>query len=157
MIHPFEQILYMTAPQNCLQYMTDSSGSIWSFNWRERTTPESGYMNNLDYSICFKKLPGFCTISFTVPNYNDQTLFDSVLGPVLAQPTSGSGLMIDQGMYFRIKPNTGFMDDQAGAGPYDCPSDYLILAGERLCGYRLNPALLPQTPNSNVNTEVVGE
>lgn len=48
-------------------------------------------------------------------------------------------------------------NDQAGAGHYDCPQDYLQLANIPLCGSRLNSQLIPPTPNPTTNAEVVGK
>lgn len=48
-------------------------------------------------------------------------------------------------------------NDQAGAGNYECPQDYLQLANVPLCGSRLNSQLNPPTPNPTTNAEVIGE
>lgn len=43
-------------------------------------------------------------------------------------------------------------EGQAGAEVFDCPDDYIVVAGVRLCGYNLNDAstLLDFTKNSPV-------
>ncbi|XP_054166089.1 uncharacterized protein LOC128963602 [Oppia nitens] len=139
------------APPNCLQYHIGVQGSIRSFNYDEPTVPSlGGYLNNLDYTICFKKEPGFCTVTYSVPtvyvHITDQN-----------QPQEGP-TTIPPGRYFNIVPDTATQNpvgsNEGGAGPYDCPFDYLFIAGRRLCGYRFNGQLYPPTPNPMTNSEV---
>lgn len=142
----------MTAPPNCLQYNIGVQGSIRSFNYEDPNVSAQGYLNNLDYTICFRKEPGFCTVTYSVPtviyNQNDPNLPQDA--PVQTSP----------GRYFNVIPDTSTNNavgnDQAGAGPYDCPFDYLFIAGRRLCGSRLNGQLYPPMPNPSVNGEVTG-
>jgi hypothetical protein len=51
----------MTPHPSCLQYFSETSGSISSFNYG--TTPE--HRNNQLYSICFAVIPEYCDIGFT--------------------------------------------------------------------------------------------
>ena len=142
----------MTAPSNCLQYNVGVQGSIRSFNYEDPNASAQGYLNNLDYTICFRKEPGFCTVTYSIPN-----VFIHVTDPNQQQE---GPLQINPGRYFNIIPDSSTSnavgDDQAGAGPYDCPWDYLFIAGRRLCGSRLNGQLYPQSPNPTVNAEVTG-
>jgi hypothetical protein len=107
----------------------------------------------MDYSICFRKEPGFCTITFAIP-----TIFSSINEP--NQPQDQQAVTAP-GRYFNIisdsSSNSPVGNDQAGAGPYECPFDYLMLAGIRLCGSRLNGQLYPPMPNPSANAEVTGK
>ncbi len=104
----------------------------------------------MDYTICFRKEPGFCTLTYSLPTIfispNDQN-----------QPQDQT---TPPGRYFNIVPEVStsnpVSNDQAGAGPYDCPHDYLLLAGTRLCGSRLNAQLYPPMPNPSSNADVTG-
>lgn len=51
------------APMGCLQYFTQSSGIIESFNFGQ-------YLNNMDYSICIQRQPDTCRIVFTSSDYD---------------------------------------------------------------------------------------
>ncbi|KAK8764706.1 hypothetical protein V5799_032687 [Amblyomma americanum] len=57
------------SPSNCLQYYTGTSGSFSSFDYAEsqETPPRRGYLNNLDYTVCFRKEAGYCSITYSVP------------------------------------------------------------------------------------------
>ena len=107
----------------------------------------------MDYTICFRKEPGFCTVTYSVPfmlvHVNDPN-----------QQQDGSPIQVNPGRYFNIIPdistNSAVGNDQAGAGPYECPFDYLFVAGRRLCGSRLNGQLYPPIPNPTINSEVTG-
>lgn len=51
------------APMGCLQYFTQSSGIIESFNFGQ-------YLNNMDYSICIQRQPDTCRVVFTSSDYD---------------------------------------------------------------------------------------
>lgn len=51
------------APIGCLQYFTQASGIIESFNFGQ-------YLNGLDYSICLQRQPETCRIVFTSSDYD---------------------------------------------------------------------------------------
>ena len=51
------------APMGCLQYFTQPSGIIESFNFGQ-------YLNNMDYSICIQRQPDTCRIVFTSSDYD---------------------------------------------------------------------------------------
>lgn len=112
----------------------------------------TGYLSGLDYSICFKKPPGYCSIAYSIPRFQYTDLGQSLIHQNNQQPQN---YQANPGLYFNIIGSTD--KDQAGAGPYDCPSDYLQLASTPLCGSRLNSQLNPPTPNPTNNAEVVGE
>lgn len=51
------------APMGCLQYFTQPSGIIESFNFGQ-------YLNNMDYSICVQRQPDTCRVVFTSSDYD---------------------------------------------------------------------------------------
>lgn len=112
----------------------------------------TGYLSGMDYTICFKKPPGYCSVTYTVPR---QLLPDFGQSIIHQTTQAQTNYQINPGQYFNIIGMVG--NDQAGAGHYDCPQDYLQLANIPLCGSRLNNQLIPPTPNPTTNSEVVGK
>merc|ERR1712117_225246 len=54
------------APAGCRQYFTDASGRFTSFNGaREVAGGAHNMIWNVDYSICFRQIPGFCGVRLT--------------------------------------------------------------------------------------------
>lgn len=51
------------APMGCLQYFTQPSSIIESFNFGQ-------YLNNMDYSICIQRQPDTCRVVFTSSDYD---------------------------------------------------------------------------------------
>ncbi|XP_049845617.1 uncharacterized protein LOC126298360 [Schistocerca gregaria] len=51
----------LAAPQGCLQYYTELSGSIQSFNYYHG---QGHYQSNLDYSICILRSPNTCRVEY---------------------------------------------------------------------------------------------
>ncbi|KAF8790785.1 hypothetical protein HNY73_005751 [Argiope bruennichi] len=107
------------APPNCLQYYTGIQGRFSSFNFvqDEASAPNGGYLNNLNYAICFRKEIGRCSQTYVADSIDSFVLLN--LNPNNS-PTVGSG--------------------EAGLGIAECPHDYLRLEGDRYCGARLNPS-----------------
>lgn len=92
------------APPNCLQYLTGTHGKIKSFNYDSYSSPASlsnlgttttttpsppsltsssassilglgeGYPNDIDYNICLKKEPGFCSITYELATQDSKVL-----------------------------------------------------------------------------------
>ena len=145
--------IIILAPANCLQYQNSLIGQIKSFNFEEfQVGAGTGYLSGLDYAICFKKPPGYCSVTYTVP----RQLFADVGQSIIHQTTqTQTNYQVNPGQYFNIIGMVG--NDQAGAGHYECPQDYLQLANIPLCGSRLNNQLFPPTPNPTTNAEVVGK
>lgn len=141
------------APPNCLQYQSSLIGTIKSFNFEEsQVAAGTGYLSGLDYTICFKKPAGYCSVAYSVPR---QQSFETGQSINQQSGQQQGNYQMNPGQYFNI---IGMIDkDQAGAGPYECPSDYLQLANVPLCGNRLNPQLNPAQPNPTINTDVVGK
>jgi hypothetical protein len=42
------------APENCLQYFTEPTGKITSFNYQSATTPLVQHLAYQDYNICIR-------------------------------------------------------------------------------------------------------
>ena len=57
-----------SAPDGCLQYFTNTSGSIQSFNFKMEQSP---YPANLDYAICIKPQQGFCGVHLATSTVGD--------------------------------------------------------------------------------------
>jgi len=56
-------------PKNCLQYFTESAGTVSSFNM-DPATNEGQLINNLNYAVCFKSNAGFCNLQLTSEDDN---------------------------------------------------------------------------------------
>lgn len=50
------------APAGCLQYFTESRGTIFSFNFGQ-------YLSNMDYAICIERAPTTCKITFKADEF----------------------------------------------------------------------------------------
>nr|XP_037273357.1 uncharacterized protein LOC119165280 [Rhipicephalus microplus] len=120
------------APSNCLQYYTGTTGNFSSFDYAEsqEIPPRRGYLNNLDYTVCFRKEAGYCSITYSVPGMN--------------VPFSIQNVGADNA------PTTN--ETEAGLGVTECTMDYLLLGGVRYCGTKLNPST--EMPNPVVNAPV---
>ncbi|XP_050732124.1 uncharacterized protein LOC127006338 [Eriocheir sinensis] len=55
------------APNRCLQYYKDTSGSFKSFNYIGKPPM---MLNNQNYAICFAYVPGYCDIGITYTRYD---------------------------------------------------------------------------------------
>lgn len=111
-------------PNNCLQYYTGTSGVIQSFNYDQasmlsRSTPS--YFNNLNYAICIRREAGYCSITYTNIMNGLEYPFQLVNYASNGQPT--------------------VMPGQAGVETFDCPNDYIIINGQRLCGNKFNDGM----------------
>lgn len=102
------------------------------------------YFNNMDYTICFRKEPGFCTMTYSVPTERDP---DDDQDPT--KPTRPGASF----RYFDIDPESKVAEGP-GVGVLKCPSDYLLLGGIRFCGGRINSHIF--SPNPQGDTEVTG-
>ncbi|CAH1118430.1 unnamed protein product [Phaedon cochleariae] len=114
---------------NCLQYYTGVTGIISSLNYNQasmfnRSVP--GYFNNLNYGICIRREAGYCSITYT-------NVRNGVESPFQIPNVDNDGIVtLPRGM--------------AGVDSMDCPNDYIVIAGTRLCGYRFNDG----TVNANL-------
>ncbi|XP_065340133.1 uncharacterized protein LOC135939592 [Cloeon dipterum] len=124
----------LAAPSHCLQYYTTPSGVVQSFNY-----VGGAYTNNLNYVICFKKMSGACSITYRNVNSTGQ---ESRFQIVNVESNGQSIVPINQ----------------AGAGVFNCPDDYIVVSGVRLCGEKLNDATtnIDFTVNSPVTDTTSG-
>ncbi|KAG8201155.1 hypothetical protein JTE90_028816 [Oedothorax gibbosus] len=114
------------APKNCLQYYRGPQGTFSSFNYA-RDASNGGYLNNLNYPICFRKELGRCSQTYTAQDIESFLILNLNRN---TSPTVGGG--------------------EAGLGVLECPNDYLRLEGDRYCGARLNPDPSATNPTTNV-------
>ncbi|KAG6450813.1 hypothetical protein O3G_MSEX006803 [Manduca sexta] len=107
----------LAAPSGCLQYFKGPQGYLESFNYRDKSdigiARISSYLNNLNYAMCIDRESQACSIKYSNEDEMQIVNYDS------------DGLPI-------IPP------DQAGVEIFNCPSDWLLIAATRICGYRLN-------------------
>ena len=115
------------SPPNCLQYHYDLNGEFKSFNFDYYTQSNARYLRSLDYAICFRKLPGFCSVTFSMPKYG---------APVDQDVTQASNR--PTGKYFSIVNRVAAGIGNGGSGPVKCPDDYLVIGTSRFCGTVLN-------------------
>ncbi|KAI1285797.1 hypothetical protein HDE_11638 [Halotydeus destructor] len=118
------------APPNCLQYYYDLNGEFRSFNFDYYSQNSAKYLRSLDYAICFRKLPGFCSITYSMPKFGVASSEEGGQQQPRPQQTSGK--------YFNVVNNVAAGIGNGGAGPAKCPDDYLVLSTHRLCGMVLN-------------------
>lgn len=111
------------APPNCLQYYFDLNGEFKSFNFDYYAQANARYLRSLDYAICFRKLPGFCSITFSMPKYG---------APIDQDVTQPSNRPV--GKYFNIVNTVAAGIGNGGSGPVKCPDDYLVIGTMRFCG-----------------------
>ncbi|XP_030764365.1 uncharacterized protein LOC115888705 [Sitophilus oryzae] len=125
-----------TSQNNCLQYYTGVTGVIESFNYDQaamfnRSTP--GYFNNLNYAICIRREAGYCSITYRNVQGGQTYPFQ------LVNELPSGQLTVPQG--------------QAGVDILNCPDDYIIIDGTRLCGDRFNDG--STSANFSMNAPVV--
>ncbi|KAK3874982.1 hypothetical protein Pcinc_020118 [Petrolisthes cinctipes] len=124
----------MKPPPGCLQYLTSHRSTFSSFNYNPHIN--ATYMNNLNYAVCIRKEVNSCTLTYTSEPQDDMAFdivnFKEENGEVVSVVREG----------------------EAGVGLIQCPGDYLVLAGTRLCGQRFNDASQePQRTNHGIVTE----
>ncbi|XP_055912861.1 uncharacterized protein LOC129946631 [Eupeodes corollae] len=130
------------APDDCLQFYTEPEGYIKSFNYDQfGTIVESGeatYLNNLNYAICIKRVKQMCTILYQTNSNGEPNDFQIVNKD--------------------DEDNDIIPKDQAGAGAFACPNDFIILNQIRLCGERINDGTFDEdfTKNADVRDSTGG-
>ncbi|XP_037942625.1 uncharacterized protein LOC119675491 [Teleopsis dalmanni] len=111
------------APEGCLQYYTDTTGVVKSFNYDIEGTivenKEATYLNNLNYAICMQRAKDYCTVTYTMEQLGGEQLDFQIINK-------------DE------ESNDLVPDGQAGAGIFNCPDDFLAINQVRLCGERFN-------------------
>ena len=73
------------APVDCLQYFTQSTGIVQSFNWKQMSPTASAtrQLANQDYNICFRTEQISATTSFT--NVNSIQLFVIIIWQLIVR------------------------------------------------------------------------
>ena len=126
----FQQCLF-TAPPHCLQYHRGTRGSIKSFNYDEPGLLGQGYPNNMDYVICIRKEPGFCSITYQ--------LFAE--GRNVAPFAVGA-----------LPGSTSAVSALTGPVAAECLDDYVLFTGIRVCSGRVSGAGTPNRPVREPNS-----
>ncbi|BFF89197.1 uncharacterized protein DMAD_08001 [Drosophila madeirensis] len=111
------------APNNCLQYFTETEGIIKSFNYDMDGSivdnREATYFNNLNYAICMSRMRNVCSVSYNTEQFGgDQPDFQ-----IVNKDEAENDLV---------------SDGQAGAGIFNCPDDFIAINSVPLCGERFN-------------------
>ncbi|XP_034661338.1 uncharacterized protein LOC117896911 [Drosophila subobscura] len=111
------------APNNCLQYFTETEGIIKSFNYDMDGSivdnREATYFNNLNYAICMSRMRNVCSVSYNTEQLGgDQPDFQ-----IVNKDEAENDLV---------------SDGQAGAGIFNCPDDFIAINSVPLCGERFN-------------------
>ncbi|XP_023223868.1 uncharacterized protein LOC111625069 [Centruroides sculpturatus] len=121
------------APSHCLQYYTESQGEIKSFNYEEHTAPMrmQGYPNNLDYAICLKKMPGYCSVTYQLSTGRNGGHYPFAVGTAASSALSSS-------------PVTA-----------ECKDDYLVIRDTRLCSAAMAPSPTRTLRNVNASSPIL--
>ncbi|XP_058448443.1 uncharacterized protein LOC131428477 [Malaya genurostris] len=137
------QLATPEAPEGCLQYYGEVNGYIKSFNYDNQSVIVSNskpsYLNNLNYAICIKRKPNFCSTKFSnVGEDGEENEFQ-----LINLDEEGTSL---------VQPNS------AGVEIYSCPDDFVAIGFLRLCGERLNDgsSIEDYTKNSPVTDDSAG-
>ncbi|XP_055522668.1 uncharacterized protein LOC129716845 isoform X2 [Wyeomyia smithii] len=137
------QLVTDEAPDGCLQFYDSVNGYIKSFNYDDHSViveqRNPSYLNSLNYAICIKRSPNFCS-----------TMFEAVAED--GQATTFQMINVDEEGSSLTKPNT------AGVEIYSCPDDFITINYIRLCGDRLNAgsSIANYTQNSPVTDDSGG-
>ena len=106
----------LVAPPHCLQYYTGTHGVIKSFNYdydEEELSNDrnEGYPNDVDYMMCIRKEPGFCSVTYELSSDADGTLPFAI----------GTG----------AEHINGFTPQWPVVA--ECRDDFIVIGGMRLC------------------------
>ncbi|XP_049856438.1 uncharacterized protein LOC126336612 [Schistocerca gregaria] len=61
---------HLLAPPGCLQYYTERRGTYMSFNYNTPGSPDSQYIAEMHYAICFRRTADACGIQHTAETFN---------------------------------------------------------------------------------------
>ncbi|KAI9559161.1 hypothetical protein GHT06_015950 [Daphnia sinensis] len=145
----------LLAPDDCLQYFTQSTGTVRSFNWREVSPSAAAprQLANQDYNICFRTEQIINTNSF--PRVASSICYT----PCVITTTAVLPQMPPLAFSLTGDSTGSFLPAAAGAGSSfnQCANtDYLVIHGavdsttptsfnDRFCGNNLNPSSTQQT------------
>ncbi|GIY44890.1 CUB domain-containing protein [Caerostris darwini] len=119
------------APPHCLQYHRGTRGAIKSFNYDEPGLLGLGYPNNMDYVICIRKEPGFCSITYQLFS-EGRNVAPFAVGALPGAANAALGL--------------------TGPVAAECHDDYVLFTGIRVCSGRVSPTGAPNRPAREPNT-----
>ena len=128
------------APRQCLQYFTGISGTLASFNWFNLEAPY--HLANQEYSICIRQEMGFCSITYSAVEDNEQ---------------NSKGWELDK---TRICTEV----ENLCRGENFCQDDYVVIpqgkslknspiSFDRFCGVALNDNLSPGASNVPISSK----
>ncbi|XP_031617542.1 uncharacterized protein LOC116337263 [Contarinia nasturtii] len=119
-----QQLKDSLAPNNCLQYYTETDGWFQTFNYDDTsmyvTNRVPSYFNNLNYVICIKRQWNYCSTTYT--NEAEDVEYEFQMINIDSEGTS-------------VIP-----EKQAGIEIFSCNDDYISVNSIRLCGEKLNDA-----------------
>ncbi|KAK7065390.1 hypothetical protein SK128_015791 [Halocaridina rubra] len=113
------------APTGCLQYFTETSGTVMSFNFQNTITTGTPQIANTNYGVCIEMAAGYCGIIWE----RDTTVGDNGF------TVSGNAAVLAPGLIGT--------PDASATGTADCTEDYIIIPGgvddagnlaDRYCG-----------------------
>ncbi|XP_046645869.1 uncharacterized protein LOC124336202 [Daphnia pulicaria] len=138
----------LLAPDDCLQYFTQSIGTVRSFNWREVSPSATGprQLANQDYNICFR------TEQVTNTNAFPRVSSSICYSPCVITTVAVAPQMTPLALSLTGDSTVGFLPAGAGAGTAfnQCANtDYIVIDGavdastpanfnDRFCGNNLN-------------------
>ena len=114
--------------QDCLQYLTASSGNIASFNWDTSSTSVSSsqyHLSDQNYDICIRRASGKCSICFS---------------PYVISTTTGtaSSYGLSAGLTFILKiSSTSFCHRFQCSGSEECHWISLLRSDHTTCCCRI--------------------
>ncbi|XP_064464049.1 uncharacterized protein LOC135375245 [Ornithodoros turicata] len=109
-----------SAPSHCLQYFWGTHGMVRSFNYEENGgVHHQGYPNDLDYVVCLRKEPGFCSVTYEVAS----------------EETTRGHAAFGVGTVSSQRDSAHLTSSPIAA---ECPDDYLVIAGVRMCSGQLD-------------------
>ncbi|XP_037910167.1 uncharacterized protein LOC119650976 [Hermetia illucens] len=127
------QLRYYLAPRYCLQYFTEPTGYIKSFNYDNVGNIVEGrmasYLNNLNYAICIERMPDKCSITYTNQVAEGELPFQLI--------------NVNEQMVPLVPPGL------AGVDVFNCPDDFIAVNSVHLCGSKLNDGSVSQNFNEN--------
>lgn len=113
-----------------MQYHKGTRGSIKSFNYDEPGLLGQGYPNNMDYVICIRKEPGFCSITYQL-FAEGRNVAPFAVGSLPGATNAATGL--------------------TGPVAAECLDDYVLFTGIRVCSGRVAGAGTANRPTREPN------
>lgn len=103
----------VTAPDGCLQYFPDASGTITSFNYLESPTgTDPSQIGNLDYSICVGNAQTYCKTTFGEGETTTFSLTGDASAATGTAAVTAANCLLDY-MAFTVQDDTGAPSDNS--------------------------------------------